>query len=164
MTETKTCQYCGSTIPADADTCVMCGSPTTPPPPPAYTSPKPVTPSQPEVIEPEIVEPEDVLPPSPGYQTPEGGTPYSEPAPTPWLAIVVEILAGMIGFLGIGWMISRRFLAGILLLIGNWILLVIGGILTFNYLDSTGGLSLLLCCCYPTLPLLSGLALYLRSK
>lgn len=164
MTETKTCQYCGSTIPADADTCVMCGSPTTPPPPPTYTPPEPVTPAQPEVIEPEIVEPED-LPPA--YQPPQTDLPAFEPAPskpTPWLAIVVEILAGLIGFLGIGWMISGKILAGVLILIGNWIFLAVGLVLAFANLDSTAGLSFLILCCYPILPLLSGLLLYLRSK
>jgi hypothetical protein len=164
MTETKNCQYCGATIPADAETCVMCGSPTTPPPPPTYTPPKPATPPQPEVIEPEIVEPEDM---PPAYKAPEADIPSFEPAPkasTPWLAVVVEILAGLIGFLGIGWMISGKFLAGILILIGNWILLAIGLVLAIYNLESTGGVSLLMCCCYPVLPLLSGLLLYLRSK
>ncbi len=128
MTETKTCQYCGSTIPADAETCVMCGSPTTPPPPPTYTPSEPATPAQPEVIEPEIVEPEDLPPAAPAYRASEADIPAFEPAKpaTPWLAIVVEILAGLIGFLGIGWMISGKILAGILILIGNWIFLVAG--------------------------------------
>jgi hypothetical protein len=165
MTETKTCQYCGAVIPADSETCVMCGSPTTPPPPPTYTPPEAATPPQPEVIEPEIVEPEDMPPPA--YKAPEADIPSFEPAPkapTPWLAVVVEILAGLIGFLGIGWMISGKLLAGILILIGNWILLAIGLVLAFYNLDSTGGVSLLMCCCYPVLPLLSGLLLYLRSK
>lgn len=167
MSDTQICQYCGATIMADADTCIMCGSPTTPPPPPAYTAPEAETSvEQPTVLEGEVIGPaktaEEAYPPPPAqaYQAPE-------PVQTPsnrGLAVVAEIAAGIFGFLGIGWMISGRIGLGIGLLIGYWIFIAVYAITLVALSTLTGGISFFGFCCMPIFPVLSGLILYSQKK
>jgi hypothetical protein len=83
------------------------------------------------------------------------------PGPNPNVALILEILPGLLGFLGIGWMYIGRVGIGILLLIGWWIIL---GSVAFVGLISgvlTGGLATLcLCLWVPAqfiIPIVSGL-------
>lgn len=167
MTETMICQYCGATIPADAETCFMCGAPTTPPPPPTFT-PAPTAPT-PEVAEAAVNQstpPNE--PPQAEIFTPEPVNPLPEKyntTPNRGLAVVVEIAAGIFGFLGIGWMIAGKLITGIILLVGYWLLLLGYFFLLFSWISKTDNWVLLsLCCLLPIFPLASGLILHLRTK
>lgn len=160
MTDTIKCQYCGTAIPVDADTCIMCGSPAKPATPPP--APQPAAPPAPEVIEPEIVEPEAVLPPS--LEPLEVPSKASTSPSTRLLAVAIEVLAGLVGFLGIGWIIAGKLVTGIVLLIGYWFFLLGYLVFLFRQIDPTNGWSLLGCCVVPIFPLLSGLVLHFRTK
>ena len=60
---------------------------------------------------------------SPAPQT----TTAAKPLPDPSTAFVLELLLGLFGFLGIGWVYSGRTTLGIVMLIGWWVI-VIGGL------------------------------------
>src|SRR5689334_11741152 len=124
-----TCPYCGAATTASARFCSTCGraltsaaplpatgaaarpeQPTTrlaAPPPPAY-SPPPLY--QPAPLAPGLV--------TPGLDTPrfyQGG-----PARDPSVALVLEIVLGVFGFLGVGHLYAGRTNLGIALLLGWW--------------------------------------------
>lgn len=166
-----TCQYCGAALEPEAATCPMCGSPVTPPVeapydpdhppytvvPPDAVLPKPTveTPSQPTLeAPPEPVyapQPED-LPPAPVFAPPAVSS-------NKLLAVVVEIAAGIFGFLGIGWLISGKWVTGIILLVGYWIVLAIYVALLVFLIPFTVGLSLGGLCLTPIVPIISGVIL-----
>lgn len=75
----------------------------TPPPPPTFSPPPYVTP-----------------PPQPNY-VPTYTTTTSKPAKDRTLALVLEVAAGLFGFLGIGWFYAGNTTAGLLWLIGFWV-------------------------------------------
>lgn len=171
MSETKICQFCGATIADDAETCPMCGSPTTPPPPPTYTGPEPVSPlEEPPFIEGRAEEPEPPIEPA---ATVEGDyTPVSQPRVVPpaqpasnrGLAVAAEIIAGLFFLLGIGWMISGKLGLGIGLLVGYWFAIAIYAILLVVLTPFTMGFSLLGFCLLPVVPVVSGLILNEQLK
>lgn len=79
----------------------------------------------------------------------------------PGTAIVLEILLGLLGFLGIGYLYAGYTTEGILRLIGWWIALGIGAVLVVV----TFGIGSL--CLIPVMiavPILSGLALKKRMQ
>jgi len=83
----------------------------------------------------------------------------------PLIAVAIEVLAGMFGFLGIGWMIAGKIVTGIILLV-VYLFLLAGtlGLLFYMTNITEGTTPLECCCCLPVLPLISGLILYLRTK
>jgi hypothetical protein len=167
MSDTKICQYCGATIEADAETCIMCGSPTTPPPPPTYVAPE--TPSVPEIIEPAFTPPPtpEYRAPQPDWSTPQPTYRAPEPAAAPsnrGLAVAVEIGAGIFGFLGIGWMIAGKLGLGIGLLVGWWILIALYVLILTVLAPFTVGLSFFGLCLLPVVPVISGLVLNNQMK
>lgn len=152
MTDTIVCQYCGATIAADSETCIMCGSPTKPPPPPTYIPTE--TPPSPEIMEPLPSEPpaSEYKPPQPDFTTPR-------PAAAPsnrTTAVIIEIAAGIFFFLGIGWMIAGKLGLGISLLVGYWIFIAIYAVILTALSPFTMGLSFLGICLLPIVPVISG--------
>ncbi|MBM4422016.1 MAG: TM2 domain-containing protein [Chloroflexi bacterium] len=81
-------------------------SPPPPPPPPPYVPPPPM-----------------YSPPvTPSYSA-------SQPAKDRTIALVIEVAAGLFGFLGIGWMYAGNVSAGLIWLIGFWVGNIIGIVL-----------------------------------
>lgn len=167
MSDTIVCQYCGATIPANAATCSMCGSPTKPPPPPTFISPE--TPPSPEIMEPAFTKPpaSEYKPPQPDLISPEPALSTPQPASASTnrtTAVVVEIVAGVFGFLGIGWMISGKLGLGIGLLIGYWIFIAIYALILTALSPFTVGLSFFGLCLLPIVPAISGYMLNNQLK
>jgi hypothetical protein len=167
MTDTKICQFCGATIADDAENCPMCGSPTTPPPPPTYTGPETVTPlEEPPFIEGAVVQPAE--PAEPVFTPPpvsEYRAPAAPQAPSNrGLAVAVEIIAGIFFFLGIGWMIAGKLGVGIGLLVGYWIAVAIYAVILTILSPFTLGFSFLGLCLLPIVPVVSGLILNEKMK
>jgi len=163
MTEMKKCQFCGALLTADAETCLMCGSPTSPPPEPTYTTPEPAVPAEPAIPS-EPAEPAEpaFAPPEPEYKAPGPTFTAPEAPQTPsnrGLAVAVEIGAGIFGFLGIGWMIAGKLGLGIGLLIGWWIAIAIYAIILTLLSPFTLGLSFFGLCLLPVVPVISGVIL-----
>jgi TM2 domain-containing membrane protein YozV len=120
---------------------------------------EPAAPIQPEIVEPEVIPPPA---PAPQYKAPEPV--YTAPQPTQppsnrGLAVAVEIIAGIFGFLGIGWMIAGKLGWGIGLLIGYWIGIAIYAVILTLLSPFTLGLSFFGFCCLPIFPVISGLVL-----
>ena len=87
--------------------------PPPPPPPPAYT------------------------PPPPAYSPPPSATPtyapgtYTKPAKDRTLTIVLEVIGGLFGFLGIGWLYAGNTTVGILWMVGFWVGNILALVLDF---------------------------------
>ncbi len=72
-------------------------------------------------------------------------------------AIIIELIGGYFGLLGLGWIYGGDFMRGILLLIGYFILLAVGGFLTaFTF----GLLGLIFVPLYIAAPIISAIKLY----
>lgn len=59
------------------------------------------------------------------------------------LGLILEILPGIFGFMGFGWIYANQVAAGILILIGFWVWIAIAVVISML----TGGI--FLCCAFP---------------
>jgi hypothetical protein len=165
------CQYCGAALEPEAVTCVRCGSPVAPPPTPVYNPDQPaytVVPPEAPLPKPAYTPPPQVeVPSQPAYNPPPPA--YQPPAPAAanpnkTTALIVEILAGMFGFLGIGWIIAGKTGLGIGLLIGYWVFLAIYVVILTLLATVTLGFGYLGLCCLPIVPIASGMILNSQIK
>ena len=115
------CPYCGAAVTADEVFCGSCGRALKP-----ATQPLPNSPPGPS---PAAVPPAFVPPPVvyPALAQPATGTPYmaAPAAKDPQTALVIELVAGIFGFLGIGHLYAGRTSVGISLLIAWWVFLAV---------------------------------------
>lgn len=171
-----TCPSCGTQNPDTGKFCISCGvdltatateeklmtdsvataseetpaAPTPPEVPPEYISPPPP--------EPAFTPP----PPPPLYTPPQPS--YSPPAAAPagakdrTIALVLEVLPGVFGFLGIGWMYSGNIAVGLAWLLGVLVWNVIGLVAAFF----TVGFSF--CCTVPLTWALVGVSTYFLNE
>lgn len=132
------CPACGTENSGSSNFCIACGSdlnvtateqrlrtdsavePT--PETPAMTSPSVDMPPEYQYTPPP---PTFDLPPAYAPPTPNYAPTYTASTPKPAkdraLAIVLEVVAGLFGFLGIGWFYAGNTTAGLLWLIGFWV-------------------------------------------
>jgi hypothetical protein len=75
----------------------------------------------------------------------------------PMIAAVIELIGGYFGLLGLGWIYGGDLMRGILILIGYWILLGIGGALTTFTL---GLLALIFVPLFIVTPIISAIKVY----
>ncbi len=90
---------------------------------------------------------------------PAGNFPDNAIIKDPTVAVLIEIVVGLFGFLGVGHMLSGRWVPGIIMLVSGWIIIP-----TFFFLFTvvTCGFGLCLLPLWPAVPILSGL--WLRSE
>ena len=140
------CHTCGRLNPADARQCQYCGAAfaTTP----IYNDPFRTRPQQ-----------------SGGGRWGDQPYPYPQPAvglKEPGAGLLIELIPGLLGFLGLGYLWSGEVALGVGLLVGYWLL---GGVLIFL---SVATLGLLFCCFplfllyYPGIPIVSAIMLHRR--
>jgi hypothetical protein len=157
---------------SDSQTRRMDGPPPLPPQPPAYQPPPAPTqylpPQAPgygqQPYPPAAQQPYQVQPtynPTPGPAL--SGYAANPPVTDPTLALVIEIAGGLLGFMGIGHMLTGRLVPGIALLVGWWVAIGLSWIVILPLVLLTCGLG---ACLLPFLwagpPILSGL--WLRSQ
>ncbi|MBI3241083.1 MAG: hypothetical protein HYZ49_02170 [Chloroflexi bacterium] len=117
----------------------------------------------PEYISPPPPEPAFTPPPPPPLYTPPQPS-YSPPAAAPagakdrTIALVLEVLPGVFGFLGIGWMYSGNIAVGLAWLLGVLVWNVIGLVAAFF----TVGFSF--CCTVPLTWALVGVSTYFLNE
>ncbi len=141
------CQTCGQLNPTDARQCQFCGASfgTTP----VYRDPFRTRPQQPALADrwggasqPYMVQPVGLK--------------------EPGIGLLIELVPGLFGFLGIGYMWSGEVALGVGLLFGYW---MVGVLLTLFTILTVG---LLLCCFplfllyYPGIPIISAVMLHRR--
>lgn len=90
----------------------------------------PLAPTAPPVSAP-VYPPAAPYPPAPAYAP---VPPMAAPRSNSGVAIVLEVIAGLFGFFGIGWLISGYTTTGLLLLVGGIIWDVVGGLLSVTTL------------------------------
>ena len=118
------CGNCGQALPDATATQPLVTPLSGPPPPPApYVSPggPPAYPAASSGPPPYVPPPAPTLPPSPPVY---GGTAMTQQR-DPQTAMIIEIIAGLFGFLGIGHFYAGRTNIGLGLLIGWWVFLII---------------------------------------
>ena len=156
---------------SDSQTRRMDGPPPLPPQPPAYQPPPaptqylpPQAPGYGQQPYPPAQQPYQVQPtynPTPGPAL--GGYAANPPVTDPTMALAIEIVGGLLGFMGIGHMLSGRLVPGIALLVGWWVAIALSWIVILPLVLLTCGLG---ACLLPFLwagpPILSGL--WLRSQ
>jgi hypothetical protein len=157
--------------PGDSQTRRMDAPPPLLPQPPAYPPPPaqtqylpPQAPGYGQQPYPPQQQPYQVQPtytPTPGPAL--GGYAANPPVTDPSMALVIEIVGGLLGFMGIGHMLTGRLIPGIGLLVGWWVAIALSWIVILPLVLLTCGLG---ACLLPFLwagpPILSGL--WLRSQ
>lgn len=144
------CRTCGQLNPPDARTCQYCGA---------------SLPSTPALRDPFRTRPDRAW-----GATNRWGDPLSGPAPRPaglkepGVGLLLELLPGLVGFLGIGYIWAGEVALGVGLLLGYW---VVGALLVLLTVASLGTL---FCCFpifilyYPGVPIISALVLHSRLQ
>ena len=141
------CQTCGQSNPPEARQCQFCGAAIAATP--IYRDPFRTRPQQP----PGADRWSDLQPP------------YAQSAlglKEPSAGLLLELIPGLFGFLGIGYLWSGEVALGVGLLVGYWL---VGGLLTIFTILTVG---LLLCCFplfllyYPGIPIISAVLLHRR--
>jgi hypothetical protein len=120
------------------------------PPAPQYTPPQPAPPYQP----PQQYTPQQPVQP---YQQPVQGTYYAgganaalggyaanPPVKDPNIAMLIEIVLGIFGFLGVGHILAGRVVPGIVMLVSWWVAIALGWIVGVVIAVLTLGLGLCL--------------------
>ncbi|HPH97191.1 MAG TPA: zinc ribbon domain-containing protein [Anaerolineaceae bacterium] len=128
---TLTCPSCGADNPAGMSFCAACGAPlifpsAAPEPPPAAPRPAHI----PTAEETARKQRQEVI-----------------------TAMIIEIAAGIFGFLGIGWIFAGKTGQGVILLISGCAAILFGAVVGLI----TGGIGFVCFCLYPIFPVLSGI-------
>lgn len=98
-------------------------------------------------------------PQPPVYGRGGGNFPDNAIVKDPTVAVLIEIIVGLFGFLGVGHMLAGRWIPGVILLVGGLVLIPT---VFFLFTVLTCGIGLCLLPLWPLVPILSGL--WLRSE
>ena len=132
------CSHCEKDMPNDFKFCPVCGSPPEkkssppPPPPPPSEYSRQFNPPPPQPKPASYSQNNPPPPPPPNYNpNPQNNPQYQVGYKSEGTALVLAILLGLFTLCGIGQIYAGKIGRGICILIGNWVLLVIGGATLF---------------------------------